>query len=33
MMTVKRRLTSVPIGNGSFVLMNTPEREMFVTYS
>src|SRR5689334_844873 len=33
MMTVKWRFTFVPTASGVFERMNTPEREMFVTYS
>src|SRR5215471_16630979 len=33
MMTVKRRFTCVPTFSGVVDLMNTPVREMFVTYS
>ncbi len=33
MITLKRRFTVVPTGSGCFVLMKTPVREMFVTYS
>src|SRR6516225_10640362 len=33
MITVNRRFTRVPMGSGCCDLMNTPVREMFVTYS